>query len=460
MLAPLALIQLALPRCRIVVNVTSDAAVEPYEGWGGYGSSKAALEQLTAILAAEHPDRRVYAVDPGDMNTRMHQEAFPGEDISDRSAARGARPRPARPDRGRPAERPLQRRRAAGGARVSALAFSLTPPTRRARRPPSATRSRLLVAQRGRPLVHDMFRGLPAHLRAGDLLVVNTSATMPAALPAAARSTARRCDAAPLGAAARAPPSPRWVVELRRCGARYRGAPAGRAARRCRAAPRAELLAPVPLARPAVDRRARPPAAAARLPRAARPRRSPTPTSPSRAPLEDLQTIFADEPGSAEMPSAGRPFSQRVLDGLLARGVQVAPLVLHTGVSSLERGERPYPERYRVPALTASRVNAHRAAGGRVIAIGTTVVRALETVAGADGTRRARRGLDRPRSITPERGVRAVDGLLTGWHEPDASHLLMLEAVGGRELIERSYAAALAAGYRWHEFGDTHLILR
>jgi NAD(P)-dependent dehydrogenase (short-subunit alcohol dehydrogenase family) len=82
-LAPLALIQLA--RARIVVNVTSDAAVEPYEGWGGYGSSKAALEQLTAILAAEQPDRRVYAIDPGDMNTRMHQDAFPGEDISDRS---------------------------------------------------------------------------------------------------------------------------------------------------------------------------------------------------------------------------------------------------------------------------------------------------------------------------------------------------------------------------------------
>ena len=82
LLAPLALIQLA--RARIVVNVTSDAAAEPYEGWGGYGSSKAALEQLTAILAAEQPERRIYAIDPGDMNTRMHQEAFPGEDISDR----------------------------------------------------------------------------------------------------------------------------------------------------------------------------------------------------------------------------------------------------------------------------------------------------------------------------------------------------------------------------------------
>jgi NAD(P)-dependent dehydrogenase (short-subunit alcohol dehydrogenase family) len=86
-LAPLALTQLALPRLvpgAAILDITSDAAVEPYEGWGGYGSSKAALEQLSAILAAEHPDRRVYWIDPGDMNTRMHQEAFPGEDISDR----------------------------------------------------------------------------------------------------------------------------------------------------------------------------------------------------------------------------------------------------------------------------------------------------------------------------------------------------------------------------------------
>jgi NAD(P)-dependent dehydrogenase (short-subunit alcohol dehydrogenase family) len=88
-LAPLALAQLALPRLAEgarIVNVTSDAAVEPFPGWGGYGSSKAALEQLTAVLAAEHPALRIYAVDPGDMNTRMQQEAFPGEDISDRPA--------------------------------------------------------------------------------------------------------------------------------------------------------------------------------------------------------------------------------------------------------------------------------------------------------------------------------------------------------------------------------------
>jgi len=86
-IAPLALVQLALPRLALgarILNITSDAGVEPYEGWGGYGSSKAALDQLSAILGAEHPDLRVYAVDPGDMRTQMHQEAFPGEDISDR----------------------------------------------------------------------------------------------------------------------------------------------------------------------------------------------------------------------------------------------------------------------------------------------------------------------------------------------------------------------------------------
>jgi S-adenosylmethionine:tRNA ribosyltransferase-isomerase len=332
---------------------------------------------------------------------------------------------------------------------MSALAFTLTPAHEASAPPAERDEVRLLVARRGRPLLHDMFRGLPAHLRAGDLLVVNTSATIPAALSAGEvdvhLSTPVPGDPA------------RWVVELRRCGARYRG---GRAGDRLDlpGGASAELLAPylspgrlwiaaLDLPQPLHDYLAEHgrPIAYAHL---AEPR-----------PLEDLQTIFADEPGSAEMPSAGRPFSQRVLDDLLAHGVQVAPLVLHTGVSSLELGERPYPERYRVPALTASRVNAHRAAGGRVIAVGTTVVRALETVATPNGEVEPGEGWT-GLTVTPERGVRAVDGLLTGWHEPDASHLLMLEAVGGRELVERSYDAALTAGYRWHEFGDSHLILR
>ncbi|MGH2996466.1 MAG: S-adenosylmethionine:tRNA ribosyltransferase-isomerase, partial [Gaiellaceae bacterium] len=142
----------------------------------------------------------------------------------------------------------------------------------------------------------------------------------------------------------------------------------------------------------------------------------------------------------------------------IARGVAIAPLVLHTGVSSLEEDEPPYPERFSVPAATARLVTATRRWGGRVIAVGTTVVRALETVSGPDGSLEPGAGWTRL-VVTPERGVRAVDGILTGWHEPRASHLLMLEAVAGRELVRRSYRAALECGYLWHEFGDVHLVL-
>jgi S-adenosylmethionine:tRNA ribosyltransferase-isomerase len=168
--------------------------------------------------------------------------------------------------------------------------------------------------------------------------------------------------------------------------------------------------------------------------------------------------VFALEPGSAEMPSAGRPFTAELVTELVARGVHVAPITLHTGVSSPERGEAPYPERYRVPAATARLVNAAHLWGGRVVAVGTTVVRALETCAESDGAVGAGEGWTRL-VLTPERGLRTVDGLLTGWHEPEASHLQLLEAACGSELLERSYQAARAHGYRWHEFGDVHLIL-
>jgi S-adenosylmethionine:tRNA ribosyltransferase-isomerase len=130
-------------------------------------------------------------------------------------------------------------------------------------------------------------------------------------------------------------------------------------------------------------------------------------------------------------------------------------VVLHTGVSSPERGEPPFPERYRVPAATARLVNAAR---GRVIAVGTTVVRALETVAAPDGIVRAGAGWTRL-VVGPERGLRAVDGLITGWHEPQASHLELLRAVAGDDLLDRSYHEALVRGYLWHEFGDSHLVL-
>ncbi len=179
---------------------------------------------------------------------------------------------------------------------------------------------------------------------------------------------------------------------------------------------------------------------------------------PDSWPITAYQNSFSREPGSAEMPSAGRVLTAEVITDLVASGIVVAPIVLHTGVASLEAHETPYPERYRVPAATARLVNAIHAAGDRVVAVGTTVVRALETAADEDGTVHPGQGWTEL-VVTPDRGVRVVDGLLTGWHEPDASHLMMLEAVAGRPALELAYGAALAAGYRWHEFGDVHLIL-
>ncbi len=175
-------------------------------------------------------------------------------------------------------------------------------------------------------------------------------------------------------------------------------------------------------------------------------------------PLEMYQTVFATEPGSAEMPSAARPFTAELVTQLISQGVEIAPITLHTGVSSGEVHEAPYPEKFAISTETAARINATRANGGRVIAIGTTVVRALETTADE-------RGVSHPGSgwtdivITPDRGVQIIDGLLTGWHEPKASHLLMLEAVANIDVLRMAYTEAIATGYRWHEFGDLHLIL-
>ena len=186
------------------------------------------------------------------------------------------------------------------------------------------------------------------------------------------------------------------------------------------------------------------------------------PYVPCDWPLDSYQSVFATEPGSAEMPSAARPFTTRIVTRLVSNGVAIAPITLHTGVSSLEAGERPYTERYRVPAATAAAVNATHQGGGRVIAIGTTVVRALETVTDRAGTVHPGEGwTDLVVAPTPDlgRGVRAVDGLLTGWHEPAATHLAMLEAIAGQELLVAAYESAFAAGYRWHEFGDSHLIV-
>jgi S-adenosylmethionine:tRNA ribosyltransferase-isomerase len=310
----------------------------------------------------------------------------------------------------------------------------------------------LLVARRGdRPLVHARFHELGRFLRPGDLLVVNTSATLPAALPV-------RLDGVELELHLSTPvDGADWVVELRTPGRLpFRAARAG-ARLELPGGAHARVLAPylasdrllvarLSLGAPVEDY----------LRRHGHPIRYRH--TPEEWPIDAYQTVFALHPGSAEMPSAARPFSAELVTGLAARGVLFAPVTLHAGVSSLELDESPYPERYSVPPPTARLVNAVHEWGGRVIAVGTTVVRALETVATADGAVREGAGLT-SLVVTPKRGLRAVDGLLTGWHEPSSSHLRLLQAAAGPELLRRSYEAARIQGYRFHEFGDSHLIL-
>ncbi len=307
----------------------------------------------------------------------------------------------------------------------------------------------LLVAHRGAgAIAHARFRDLPRFLNAGDLLVVNVSATLPAALEA-------RLDGEPVELRlSTVRPDGTWLVELRTRALGPHPAPAEGGRIELPAGAHAEL-------RPAGGR-----LAAARLhvggPLEDYLRRHGRPVRygyvPGEWPLAAYQTVFAREPGSAEMPSAARPFTAELVTELVVRGVLFAPVVLHAGLSSPERGEVPSPERYHVPAASARLVNAVRWWGGRVIAVGTTAVRALETVAGADGSVDEGDGWS-SLIVTAQRGLRAVDGLLTGWHEPESSHLELLEAVAGAELLERSYRAAAGHGYLWHEFGDVHLIL-
>ncbi len=175
-------------------------------------------------------------------------------------------------------------------------------------------------------------------------------------------------------------------------------------------------------------------------------------------PLSFYQTVYATEPGSAEMPSAGRPFTSRLLKRLESKGIQIAPLILHTGVSNIETHEPPYKEFYRVTSETARMVNAARASKHRVVAVGTTAIRALETVTNGDGKTHAGEGWT-CLVITPQRGLRAVNALITGMHEPEASHLAILETLAGLSHIKVAYDKALQKGYLWHEFGDLHLIM-
>ena len=307
-------------------------------------------------------------------------------------------------------------------------------------------------------VTHHRFDELPVLLGPGDVVVINTSATLPAALPAIARDG--RLLRLHLSTHL---PGDLWIVELRLPSPsgpqpffdvtiRDLVLPDGGTAR---------LVATY-----AIDRRIavsnRLWLAELSLPdelhRYLEVHGSPITYGPRTHSLDRYQNVFATEPGSAEMPSAGRAFSHRLLTSLVAGGVEVAPLLLHTGVSSPEAHEPPFEEFYRVPAATARRISAARLAGRRVVAVGTTVVRAIESVAGDDGTVHPGEGWTRL-VVSPRSGVRAVDGLLTGWHEPRSSHLSMIEAIAGPPVLRRAYQAALERRYLWHEFGDLHLLL-
>jgi S-adenosylmethionine:tRNA ribosyltransferase-isomerase len=305
-------------------------------------------------------------------------------------------------------------------------------------------------------VAHDRFRELPELLAPGDVVVVNTSATLPA------RVEARRADEAlvPLHVSTQLDDGD-WVVELRRTD--NSGPDLG-------AEPGTVLSLPGDVRLRLVDgypdathparlwraRPSRPLAMSAYLPTHGRP--IGYGYLAGDFPLADRQNVWATEPGSAEMASAGRPFSAEVVVRLVARGVAVAPLVLHTGVSSPEVHEPPYPERFAVPAATARLVESTRAAGGRVVAVGTTVTRALETAAGDDGVVRAARGWT-SLVLGADRPARVVTGLVTGLHAPEASHLQLLEAVAGADLVTQAYEAAVTEHYLWHEFGDSMLFL-
>jgi S-adenosylmethionine:tRNA ribosyltransferase-isomerase len=319
--------------------------------------------------------------------------------------------------------------------------------------PPVRDGVRLLVASAD-GVQHARFSQIGQFLAAGDLVVVNTSATLAAAVDGNRAGAGVEVHfSAELDDGA-------WVVEVRPAGVSAGPVADLRPGEVITLDGGAALVVDRP--RPAGQTRlwqARPridggvPAFLAHHGRPIRYSYVPRPW-----PLPEYQTVFAREPGSAEMPSAGRPFTAQVVTDLITRGVTLAPIVLHTGVSSQEPGEPPQPERFRVPTATARLVNSTRQAGGRVIAVGTTVTRALESAAGPDGSVRARHGWT-DLVLGPPRQARAVTGLVTGWHAPGASHLALLAAVAGTSLVERAYAEAVRSGYWWHEFGDSCLLL-
>ena len=346
------------------------------------------------------------------------------------------------------------------------------PAARQATEPPEARglrrdEVRLLVSRLDGRVEHRHFHELPHLLQRGDLLVVNTSGTLSASLQAE-RADGTRVE---LHVSTELP-GHFWTVELRQLGPiasqPLQIAAAGETVR-LPAGARAALLSPYPFAgNLAATSRLWLAALELPLPLVDYLARYGSPIRyehvPRPWPIADYQTVFATEMGSAEMPSAGRPFTRELVAAVRASGVGIAPLVLHAGVSSLEQHEPPYEERYRVPRETAQRINEAHAAGRTVIAVGTTVVRALETVTDEDGLTHPGEGWT-DLVIAADDELRAVDGLLTGLHEPQATHLSMIRAIArragerGGAIIDRGYREAIEHGYLWHEFGDSHVIL-
>jgi S-adenosylmethionine:tRNA ribosyltransferase-isomerase len=321
---------------------------------------------------------------------------------------------------------------------------------------------RLMVSRsRAATVTHHLFTDLPSQLRPGDLLVVNTSGTLPAAVRTGGLEV-HFSGQLPDGA---------WLAEFRRA--------SGKSSTPNGSVTQGQVIdlpggASLRVVGPAGARLWQVRASVAVVPYLMRhgfPIRY-SYAADGQWPLAAYQTVFASAPGSAEMPSAARPFTLGIVTALVTRGVVIAPVTLHCGVSSLEAGEDPYPEWFEVPPATARLVNVTRQSGGRVIAAGTTVVRALESATVTSPVPAATPGPASPPGVsvsaragwtnhvvTPETGVRVVDGLLTGLHEPRSSHLRMLAAFHSAELLQRCYDEALTEGYLWHEFGDVHLLL-
>jgi S-adenosylmethionine:tRNA ribosyltransferase-isomerase len=317
---------------------------------------------------------------------------------------------------------------------------------------------RLLVTTGSGQINHDLFRNIPDYINPGDVLVVNTSATVASALPVTLPDGNKG-----VVHISNQINSHQWLIEIRTIRenktVRWKAGepgmafslPEGANVRLVERFYNNKQLLDLWVATLHLSQSVETYLAAHAFPIQYE-------TIDRRYPLAYYQNFFSFHPGSAEMPSAGRGFTPQVVNKLLKKGVVFAPVLLHTGVSSLEENEAPYPEYMEITPLSASIINTAKSQGNRIIAVGTTAIRAIESAAGTDGLLRPYQG-HTSLFIDESYHLKMTDALLTGFHEPRASHLHMLQALAGIEHMELAYQAAIAADYYWHQFGDLHLIL-